>query len=671
MTQIKNLPVAAGLSGTDFVVGDVNGVTKKIPLSVLAAEVAYTAEFVPIAFGAIGDGLTDDAVGLQAAINAALAYAQTAPGNIKHVTVDGQGKAYATSVGLTIAGNFAGLAEVTLVNCTLIPTASFPVNTYLLTCTGGYNAAENVTLNCRRIANGFHCSAYGSVYFKCRAYNFTQFGFLIDTLNDQCHIRCSSVQWFSSDPEYVQPTQWTGTCFSWRVQDCSAVNCNGHTGALVAEFTAQAGGDGHGGTTQLTSCIFYNGCKTASPGTFVNNALIRIDSTSGGIYFVGCYLGNGRIDLYTDVVGFDSCTAITKYTQDQLAYFIGYHSKANNTSPNYLVMKNWLTVSPGQFGPVGTPSTTPFFVVINDTGTTPGDFTNLGLGEASRVEAMENVIQTRLQIDNSLNQTYYSPNTSLSNPQNGAGLAFFSATTPSANIAGKDFFAIRETGGNGHLYRHAWFHGEINGTLTLDNSYSGRSLHFNNFSTPSVISLPHDAVKGWFCIFSNYQVPKATATCTIQTDSGFPASTWAQVGTAANSRVLLNEESITVLCIGNADGASATFVTVGERVNPNLAPIQITQNVSINSSNQVDSVSGQQYSGAVWEFTGAYTVTIATPGITFEAIAPASGNASIAASGVTLNGAGTTLTRSRASNPFTFRGICLGSDNTKYLVSGS
>lgn len=74
-------------------------------------------------------------------------------------------------------------------------------------------------------------------------------------------------------------------------------------------------------------------------------------------------------------------------------------------------------------------------------------------------------------------------------------------------------------------------------------------------------------------------------------------------------------------------------------------PISITGNVTITAANASD------YHGRTIYFTTAATITITDGlGISFAFVPPASGNASIAATGVTLNGAGTTLTRAAASN---------------------
>ena len=564
MTQVKNLPVAAGISATDFVVGDVNGVTKRIPLTVLASEVSYTSEFVPIAFGAVGDGATDDTVALQACINAALAYAQTLPGELERVTVDGQGKGYAITAGITIAGNFTGKAAVILVNCTLLPKNTFPVNTYALTCTGSHNAAENVTIPCNRVANGFDCAAYGSVYINCKAFNFTQVGFLTEVQGDQALIRCESFQWFSSDPEYIIQSKWTAVCFEWTTNDCMALTCLGHTGLRVAWFTNQPLSGDSAGTTQLIQCNFYNGNTVAAAGTFTNNQLIQVDITAGGIVFDGCYLGNGRIDLYTDAVCFVGCTAITSLARDALPYYVGMHANPANTSPYRLVMESWLNVSPTTFGSTGSGKTL-FFSVINDTGTAPGSFANLASAETLKVEASENIVETRLQIDSSLNKSYYSPNTTL-DPSKGAGLAFFSGTTPTAQISSLDFFAIREIAGMGHLHRHAYDnYSSGTGTLVLTGADSGKTIRYNNASTSVTITLPHDAAQGWHVYLENYQGHTATGVMTVQTDSGYSASTWLQASNlGVNSRALSPGESVHIVCTVNPDGLSALFQTVQE-----------------------------------------------------------------------------------------------------------
>ncbi len=97
------------------------------------------------------------------------------------------------------------------------------------------------------------------------------------------------------------------------------------------------------------------------------------------------------------------------------------------------------------------------------------------------------------------------------------------------------------------------------------------------------------------------------------------------------------------------------------------AGVVVSGNVTINASNAAT------YHNADLLFSGAYTVTLAAgitavyPGFKFSARPPDSGNASIAASSVTLNGAGTTITRALASQR-RFAVIADGTD--AYSVTG-
>ncbi len=76
--------------------------------------------------------------------------------------------------------------------------------------------------------------------------------------------------------------------------------------------------------------------------------------------------------------------------------------------------------------------------------------------------------------------------------------------------------------------------------------------------------------------------------------------------------------------------------------------------ISISANTTIDITNYRQYNGQVLEWTGAFTVTISAglPNFGFMGIPPASGNASVAASGVLLNGAGTTITKAAADISF-------------------
>lgn len=99
---------------------------------------------------------------------------------------------------------------------------------------------------------------------------------------------------------------------------------------------------------------------------------------------------------------------------------------------------------------------------------------------------------------------------------------------------------------------------------------------------------------------------------------------------------------------------------------------QLTANpVAITAALTITPANAAQYDGKTLVFASALTITLSAglpSSFGFAAQPPASGNASIAAgAGVTLNGAGTTLTRAAANIAFSVVGAGL---NT-YLVTGT
>jgi len=112
------------------------------------------------------------------------------------------------------------------------------------------------------------------------------------------------------------------------------------------------------------------------------------------------------------------------------------------------------------------------------------------------------------------------------------------------------------------------------------------------------------------------------------------------------------------------DAADALAETVSGKAS--LGMVQITANVTVNAANAA------AYNGQTLVWSGAWTVTLSAglpPGFGFAGRPPASGNASVAvAGGVTIDGAGTTITRALASNKlFAVQGI--GTDT--YTATGA
>lgn len=148
------------------------------------------------------------------------------------------------------------------------------------------------------------------------------------------------------------------------------------------------------------------------------------------------------------------------------------------------------------------------------------------------------------------------------------------------------------------------------------------------------------------------KLPTGTTTfANLPPASGFPPATGLYTSAYTTDQGVVYSDGDSWLPLGSNTSANTVILVTGSRI-------------ATNSDN-----------GKTLKFTGPWTLTypdglMDSFGNNF--IAPASGSAAIAKSGsVTLNGAGITLTRSRANNPFLFAIQALGSDEPNaYLVAG-
>lgn len=272
----------------------------------------------PLQFGAKADGVTDDSDAINAAIDYAATAKKTYPPTENGIVykggrVDGGGLVY--GIGKPIDFRDGGL---TFENATLVALDGFktmdvnmpdldgvpqPAITTksMIVAGGGNQVLENITLECRFEANGYHRIKNG-FWSVCKGVVIRKFknrGFNIEATSQsgQWFIDCQVDQ--SSDQNLR-----TGISFHLKVSDAKLMNCTIRHSYIPLQIEAN--------NTLIDSCHIYNGLDGDDTLGETRNQMIIYQTNikgidpynsdtfykeSGGNSISNCYLGKGRIVL--------------------------------------------------------------------------------------------------------------------------------------------------------------------------------------------------------------------------------------------------------------------------------------------------------------------------------------------------------------------------------------
>lgn len=254
-------------------------------------------------YGAVGDCTTDDATALRAAANAAVALASqfasapTTGGNKVAVDLGGACLALGSNV------QFATANGLVLQNGKIVPAGGFSGT--LITFKGGYNTVQGIYCDGRKTADCFDASS-GTFAFHALnnqwAHN-PNFGLKVSMGGGVIEGNLGS-QWFSSDTEFTDLTQYTSRVLWILDSDGIVTNNIMHNGL----YPLACGDDASRicGSILLTSNHFYNGTVPSNPGSGLANAVaIHVGVGGAALKFVNTYIDNGYVDLFSPGVTFD------------------------------------------------------------------------------------------------------------------------------------------------------------------------------------------------------------------------------------------------------------------------------------------------------------------------------------------------------------------------------
>jgi hypothetical protein len=257
---------------------------------VTTSDLVFSSFVTPKDFGAVGDGVTDDTLAVQNAIDAAA----TSGG-----VVDGRNLTYAISSQLTVAGAYG----IVLENINLIAIAG----TWPTGATGAmisFTAPTSVTVrhkfynvvcNCDEIAkSGFYINEVKAAtsFINCNAYYFSEKGFWItsdDPGNNDIHfIGCRSQESkYSEDPTHKYNNLAARTAYAWYIYESSDTNYTNCVGAVSLRNLYV---DGGGYNYKFVGCTFWAG-ETRTEATSVTAEI----ADANKIQFVGCRFDDGQV----------------------------------------------------------------------------------------------------------------------------------------------------------------------------------------------------------------------------------------------------------------------------------------------------------------------------------------------------------------------------------------
>ncbi len=392
--------------------------------------------------------------------------------------------------------------------------------------------------------NGINMGGGRNRSIRCYIFNFKGIGIKMAGQSGDCKIvDCLVNEWLNGDNEFTIEEEYTATGIFVNRADCFI------TGGTISRWTKIPL---HLGPECATLTVdggthLYNG---GSGRIDKNNPINILADAGAGAMFIGCYLDNGRCELYSPNIQFHSCRALQNTGNSTLTYFIGLYANGNS-GPYQFRADGWQVVSQSL-----TDGTVPFYKFLPNGGNTwAGNYSNFEQSSGYK-ETVETLRVSRLQTDNGLNVVYYAPG---NGGASGAGVGLVSQSTPIS--VRDDPPSIRESGGGIYLYRAKRGVRRMTATDFVNVNDAGKEIIFANPLAMQAI-FPETAYEGWFCYVT--VSGDSSAAITLKSKDSVPASTCFEYGnTDGIIKIQGRGMAREVVCIRNNDGDSAEFIVRG------------------------------------------------------------------------------------------------------------
>lgn len=239
-------------------------------------------------FGAVGDGVTDDTVAIQAAITYASSLVDTISATFsgkRNVTLDFQGLLYSVSSTITVS------KPITLRNGSFKASQALTIDNTVLIL---YPNAEGACLDTISIDGGLSGTTRYANCLSVRAprvritggtfIHFPSFGIELRGSSQEAIIQdCVIREWLFTEAGTADGT--LRTAIGLKVDDNDDIFSNVIIGQCLRNL------DVTGGANQFIGCHFYNGAST----TTTEDITVRLYGAAALTVFSGCYFDNGVV----------------------------------------------------------------------------------------------------------------------------------------------------------------------------------------------------------------------------------------------------------------------------------------------------------------------------------------------------------------------------------------